>query len=274
MAKQGEIDYLKNIGDAGVRHAIRKPYGDADCDRLLMEIGMVLALLPPPPARLLDLGCGTGWTSALFARRGYEVVAVDISTDMIEYARQNPDARASANLQFEVSDYEDLRFRDEFDCVVFFDALHHAVDEKLAISRAHAALKQGGTCVACEPGKGHQDAESSREAVRKWNVTEKDMPPDKIISMAREAGFREFKFYPHPYDLIRAVRQCFDSNALPSFAPAPPPSFRARLKARLGLVPLPDESPGFHRLRYSEAISAMVHQLASTHDTGVVQLIK
>jgi SAM-dependent methyltransferase len=272
MAKQGEIDYLKNIGDAGVRHAIRKPYGDADCDRLLMEIGMVLALLPPPPARLLDLGCGTGWTSALLARRGYDVVAVDISTDMIEYARQNPDARVSANLQFEVSDYEDLRFRDEFDCVVFFDALHHAVDEKLAISRAHAALKPGGTCVACEPGKGHQDAESSREAVRKWNVTEKDMPPDKIISMAREAGFREFRVYPHPYDLIRAVRQTFDSNALPSFAPAPPPSFRARLKARLGLVPL--ESPGFRQLRYSEAISAMVHQLASTHDTGVVQLIK
>jgi SAM-dependent methyltransferase len=274
MAKQGEIDYLKNIGDAGVRHAIRKPFGDADCDRLLIEIGMVLSLLPPPPARLLDLGCGTGWTSVFFARRGYDVVAVDIAPDMIEKARQTPDARAQANLRFEVSDYEDLRFLEEFDCAVFFDALHHAVDEALAIGRAYAALKPGGVCVTCEPGKGHQDAESSREAVRKWNVTEKDMHPDKVIGLAREAGFRDFQIYPHPFDMIHALKRCFDSNALPSFAPAPPPSFRARLKDRLGLVPLPEESPGYHAVRYSESISAMVHMLASAGNAGVVRMIK
>src|SRR5882724_7528324 len=132
MAKQGEIDYLKNIGEAGVRHAINKPFSDAECDRFLMEIGLVLSLLPPPPCRLLDVGCGTGWTSVFFARRGYDVVGVDISPDMIGHARERPDARALPQLQFLVSDYEDLRFTEEFDCAVFFDALHHAVDEKLA----------------------------------------------------------------------------------------------------------------------------------------------
>jgi SAM-dependent methyltransferase len=274
MAKQGEIDYLKNIGDAGVRHAIHKPFSDPDCGRFLMEIGLVLSLLPPPPRRLLDLGCGTGWTSVFFARRGYHVVGVDISSDMIDHASRNPDALGLANLRFQVSDYEDLRFAEEFDCTVFFDALHHAVDEKLAIERTYASLKPGGTCVASEPGAGHQDAESSREAVKKWNVTEKDMPPDKIIALARAAGFREFKVYPHPFDMSKVLEQCFDSNALPSFDPAVKPPLRARVKDWLGLVPLPTESPGFHRVRYSETISALVYMLASVGNTGVVKMIK
>ncbi|MBZ5558689.1 MAG: class I SAM-dependent methyltransferase [Acidobacteriia bacterium] len=272
MAKQGEIDYLKNIGDAGVRHAINKPFSDPDCDRFLIEFGLVLSLLPPPPARLLDLGCGTGWTSVLFARRGYDVVGVDISSDMIEHAGRNPDARGLANLRFQVSDYEDLRFAEEFDCAVFFDALHHAVDEKLAVERTYAALKPGGACVASEPGKGHQDAESSREAVKKWNVTEKDMHPDKIIALARAAGFREFKVYPHLFDMSQVVAQSFDSNAVPAFDPAEKPSLKARVKERL--VPLPKESPALRRMRYSETISALVYMLASVGNTGVVRMIK
>jgi SAM-dependent methyltransferase len=274
MAKQGEIDYLKNIGEAGVRHAVNKPFSDPDCDRFLMEIGLVLSLLPPPPGRLLDLGCGTGWTSVFFARRGYEVIGVDISSDMIDHAGRNPDARALPNLRFQVSDYEDVRFSAEFDCAVFFDALHHAVDEKLAIARTYAALKPGGTCVASEPGKGHQDAEASREAVKKWNVTEKDMPPDRVIALAREAGFREFSVYPHPFDLHQALRRCFDSNTLPSFDPEAKPPLRARIKHRFGLVPLPDEPPGYHAVRYSESISAMVHMLASAGNAGVVRMVK
>jgi hypothetical protein len=43
---------------------------------------------------------------------------------------------------------------------------------------------------------------------------------------------------------------------------------------RLGLVPLPAESPGFHQLRHSEAISAMVYMLASVGHTGVVRMVK
>src|SRR5207244_11070644 len=86
MAKSGEIDYLKNLGAAGVWHAANKPFSDPGCGRYLAELGAILALLPPPPARLLDLGCGTGWTSVFFARAGYDVVGVDLAPDMIAHA--------------------------------------------------------------------------------------------------------------------------------------------------------------------------------------------
>ncbi len=37
----------------------------------------VLDLLPPPPARVLDIGAGTGRDAAWFAARGHDVVAVE-----------------------------------------------------------------------------------------------------------------------------------------------------------------------------------------------------
>src|SRR5690242_811397 len=39
--------------------------------------------------RVLDIGCGTGWTSLLLAQRGAKVTAVDISPRQIEILRYN-----------------------------------------------------------------------------------------------------------------------------------------------------------------------------------------
>src|SRR5207302_4325273 len=113
MAKTGEIDYLKNLDSAGVRHAVHKPFSDPGRARYLAEMAAVLALLPPPPARLLDLGCGTGWTSVFFARAGYEVVGVDIAPDMIAHAEANCDRAGVEGLAFAVCDYETLPFDGE-----------------------------------------------------------------------------------------------------------------------------------------------------------------
>lgn len=63
MSKKGEIDFLKKIGEDRVHHAVKKPFSDPDCGRYLIEIGIIRTLLPQPPKKLLDLGCGTGWTS-------------------------------------------------------------------------------------------------------------------------------------------------------------------------------------------------------------------
>src|SRR5262249_45304391 len=136
MAKSGEIDYLKNLSPADVRHAVHKPFSDENCAGYLFNMGAVFSLLPPRPARLLDLGCGTGWTSIFFARAGYEVVGADIAPDMIEHARAMGRQAGLDNLRFVVSDYEELPFANEFDAVVFYDSLHHAIDEGLAVRKA------------------------------------------------------------------------------------------------------------------------------------------
>jgi SAM-dependent methyltransferase len=213
MAKSGEIDYLRNLGAAGIRHAVNKPFSDARRAPLLAEISAILALLPAPPARLLDLGCGTGWTSAIFARAGYDVLGVDIAPDMIEQARA-ANARVD-RLAFLVCDYEELPLEDEFDCAVFYDALHHAVEEAAALRGAYQALKPGGVCITSEPGAGHHLSPEARAAVARYNVTEKEMPPDHIIALGRRAGFRSFRVYPHAFDLHLNLYQRDPEQAAP-----------------------------------------------------------
>ncbi len=201
MGKQGEIDYLRKLGEGGVRHAIRKPFSDQDCGKNLAQIAAIFTLLPPLPARLLDVGCGTGWTSVFFAKRGYEVVGVDIAPDMIFHANQIKAREGLSNLHFRECDYEHLEYHQEFECAVFYDALHHAVDEELALRKTYQALKPGGLCIASEPGAGHQANPWTQQAVRLYEVTEKDMPPKKIAPLARRLGFRRVMVYPHAYQL-------------------------------------------------------------------------
>jgi SAM-dependent methyltransferase len=48
--------------------------------------GLFLELLPPPPARALDLGCGEGRLSRDLVELGYDVVGVDVSPAMVAAA--------------------------------------------------------------------------------------------------------------------------------------------------------------------------------------------
>jgi ubiquinone/menaquinone biosynthesis C-methylase UbiE len=48
---------------------------------------LLLGILPPLPARVADLGCGTGTLALLLAEEGYDVTGVDFSPAMIARAR-------------------------------------------------------------------------------------------------------------------------------------------------------------------------------------------
>lgn len=49
-------------------------------------------LLPPPPARVLDCGAGTGFLSLLAARQGHKVTALDLSAGMLARLASHADA--------------------------------------------------------------------------------------------------------------------------------------------------------------------------------------
>ena len=207
MAKQGEVEYLSRAGPQFVEHARGKPYSDAQCGAMLSDLGGVLMLLPSPPARLLDLGCGSGWTSTLLARRGYEVVGQDIAPDMITLAESTAHEEATRPPRFVVSDYESLAFLEEFDAALFYDSLHHAVDPHAAMASAFRALKPGGILVTLEPGAGHAASEAARNAIAAFDVTERDMPPRLVGALGREIGFREVVVYPMPKALAQLQYQ-------------------------------------------------------------------
>jgi SAM-dependent methyltransferase len=220
MPRQGELCYYDVIGEQGREHALGKPFTNVDCGAALMQIGEVMNLLPAPPARILECGCGPGWLSYILSKHGYTVVGTDVAADAIDLARSNPVFRGFPRPEFFVADSDILPFRQEFDAVVFFDSLHHSLDEQAAINSAYRALKPGGLCITSEPGRGH--SHRSTEVVDKFDVTEKDMPPSLIRKLARNAGFRRCRVYPR-LDLLGRVL---------TMRPDPNESFKMRLLKR------------------------------------------
>jgi SAM-dependent methyltransferase len=100
--------------------------------------------------KILDLGCGTGNHAIEFARRGYEVTAVDISNTCIESAQRklsfNKDLEGIVNFK-----QEDLRFIDynhEFDLIMAIFGVISYIPEpenlENIFSRIRRSIKPGG----------------------------------------------------------------------------------------------------------------------------------
>jgi SAM-dependent methyltransferase len=193
MAKQDEKKYYERLGKEGQLHADGKPFTDIDRGQLLIEIGQILALLPPPPARVLDVGCGTGWTSEFLARSGYTVTGIDISLDMIQAARRQ---RSLQNLTFFVGDFENMPLQKEFDALLSFSSLHHCDNLTLALTGCKKALKRNGILILMEPGEGHSESESSRKCASEFGVTERSLPPKLLRSTLYSLGYSEVQFFP------------------------------------------------------------------------------
>jgi SAM-dependent methyltransferase len=75
-------------------------------------------LRPPEGARVLDLACGFGPHSLELARRGFEVVGVDIEPDLLEVAYGEAELKSVDNVTFLERDLRELDFDAEFDLVL------------------------------------------------------------------------------------------------------------------------------------------------------------
>ena len=100
---------------------------------------------------MLDLGCGTGVVTLALARRGFDVVGVDHSPEMLALARRKlAEARLPAEL--ETGDVRALRFGDgEFDCVTIQGLLHHLEELGPCLREATRVLRPGGSLYVSEP---------------------------------------------------------------------------------------------------------------------------
>ena len=96
--KRAAVEYLSKLDPERNHHLRTKPFYnlankpakykgegmDEDMHRHFCDFAnMAVTLALPAGAKILDVGCGSGWLSEYFARLGYQVKGIDISPDLI-----------------------------------------------------------------------------------------------------------------------------------------------------------------------------------------------
>jgi SAM-dependent methyltransferase len=101
-----------------------------------------------PGMTVLELGCGTGSFTRELARSGADVVAIDVSPELLEIARANCSA---PNVQYQIQNAYALSYPEgAFDSIVGSSVLHH-LEIEAAIRDMYRVLKPGGTIYFTEP---------------------------------------------------------------------------------------------------------------------------
>jgi SAM-dependent methyltransferase len=113
-----------------------------DTERGMETIGRLVLDGRPPPARVLDLCCGTGGLDRALHARGYAVTGVDGSQEMIAHARRN-----APDCAFIVADARDFTVPGTYDVALcMYDSLNHLLqpdDLRRAFRAVRRALRPG-----------------------------------------------------------------------------------------------------------------------------------
>jgi len=115
--------------------------------------GLVDRLQADPPARIADVGCGTGWSSIAIAR-GFPktlVTGLDLDEASIDEARQNAvDSGVIDRVTFDVRNAADPQLAGSFDLVCAFETIHDMVDPVGALRAMRALRAEGGTVLVAD----------------------------------------------------------------------------------------------------------------------------
>ena len=102
----------------------------------------------PADARVLDVGCGSGWATRLIAQQTPQgnVVGIDISDEMIQVATET--SRDFSNVEFKVATAESLPFStSEFTHAFSMESLYYYTNVVAALREIHRVLEDGGLFV-------------------------------------------------------------------------------------------------------------------------------
>jgi SAM-dependent methyltransferase len=165
-------------------------------------IDAMARLLPPAPADILDIACGTGFVSLIAAGLGHRVTGIDLAEPMLTEARAEA-SRLRVNADFQMHDAVAPGFaRESFDAITSRHFLWTLREPETAFRNWHALVRPGGRVISIDGFWFHdQPAEDEPAAAedifgRHYTKDTRAVLPvmsmstlDPIVEMFRNAGF-------------------------------------------------------------------------------------
>jgi len=100
---------------------------------------------------VLDIACGAGYGSKIFAQAGASRVdAVDISEDLINYAKSN---YKIANIRFLIGDIYSYKADVFYDIIICFETIEHIKKYDRALSNLYSLLHNNGLLIISSPNR-------------------------------------------------------------------------------------------------------------------------
>jgi ubiquinone/menaquinone biosynthesis C-methylase UbiE len=146
----------------------------------------------PATARVLDLGCGSGWATRLMAEKAKKgrVVGIDISDEMVQLARDT--SKSFDNVEFHVASAERLPFADrEFTHAFSMESLYYYEDMPSALKEILRVLIRGGLFVCVVDL--YQENRPSHQWVAQLKVPVQLLRIAEYESLFEKAGFKNVK---------------------------------------------------------------------------------
>lgn len=146
--------------------AMNRPWYTRRLASALAEVADLQATLGPPGARILDVGCGGGWSTIALARAYPEatLVGLDIDLPSIEAARAAATREGlSDRVHFVVAEGEALPDGEPFDAAFAFECLHDMPRPVEVLAAIRAGVRPGGAVVIMDEAVEHEFAAHGTE---------------------------------------------------------------------------------------------------------------
>jgi 2-polyprenyl-3-methyl-5-hydroxy-6-metoxy-1,4-benzoquinol methylase len=185
LLAKGDVEHIWGWAtEAGLKRAQRRAQ--------LIATGAGLS----PGTRALEIGCGTGMFTEMFAEYGSSIIAVDISKELLAMAKERnlPEDR----IQFIDKRFEDCDIDGPFDTIIGSSVLHH-LELPEAYHVIFRLLKPNGIMSFAEPNKLNPQVWAER-TFRKFFPR---VSPDetafirwRLFNTLQEVGFQDIEIIP------------------------------------------------------------------------------
>jgi ubiquinone/menaquinone biosynthesis C-methylase UbiE len=153
----------------------------------------VAALGEAVTGSVLDVACGPGILTAAIAKSAREVVAFDLTPQMLKKAAQRCSEAGLANVTFREGNAAELPFADAvFDAVVTRLSVHHFDQPKRVMAEIFRVLRPGGSFVVADVISSEvADEAELRNAIEILRDPShvRMLPASELTSLVEEAGF-------------------------------------------------------------------------------------